>query len=249
MYNLLLSLGAGLILAIGIRVLGFPLWAGIIPGLVGFAAAYVLLARRIALKVQALSQNAQKELSGQPANVREQKAKVDRSIKILEEGLRYEKWQFMIASEIHAQIGMIKYMVKDLEGAEPHLARANARNYMARALQAALFFQKKDYPRMRASFEEAVKTGKKDPLVWAAYAWCLVQLKEKDDALKVMARAVQTNPTDEKLKSSLTALQNDKRLKMKPYEPMWWQFGLEQPPAPILGGGGGGGRRIQFVRR
>ena len=52
----------------------------------------------------------------------------------------------------------------------------------------------------------------------------------------------------EKLKASLTQLQNDKRLKMKPYEPTWWQFGLEAPPMPTMGGGGGG-RRVQFITR
>ena len=67
-------------------------------------------------------------------------------------------------------------------------------------------------------------------------------------ALAVLARGAEANPADEKLKGSLVQLQNDKRLKMKPYEPLWWQFGLESPP-PQMMGGGGGGRRVQFTRR
>ena len=43
--------------------------------------------------------------------------------------------------------------------------------------------------------------------------------------------------------AGLTALQNDKKLKMKPYEPMWWQFGLESPPMAM-----GNQRRVQFQR-
>jgi hypothetical protein len=78
------------------------------------------------------------------------------------------------------------------------------------------------------------------------YAWCLLQNKDKDGALRVLARAVDENPKDAKLQGSLSQLQNDKRLKMKPYEPMWRQFGLETPPMmPPMGGG----RRMQFSTR
>jgi predicted Zn-dependent protease len=248
MYNLLIALAVGVAVALLITVLGFALWAGLVPGLIAFMAAYFLLARRIAGKVGVLTSAAQKELSVQSSNKREQQARIDKAIKTLEEGLKYDKWQFLIASEIHAQIGMIKYMVKDLDGAEPHLRKASARNYMAKAMQGALFFQKKDYPKMKQSFDAAIRSGKKEGLVWAVYAWCLLQLKQKADAQKVLARAVETNPTDEKLKNALTAVQNDKRLKMRAWEPMWWQFGLETPPMPVMGGGGGG-RRVQFGRR
>ncbi len=247
MYNLIISAAAGIAVAVLITLFGFPIWAGLVPGLIVFAGVYIVLARRVATQIQALSQSAQRELSTPAANVREQKVKIEKALKTLEEGLRFEKWQFMIASEVHAQLGMIKYMAKDLDGALPHFEKANPRNYMAKAMQAALYFQKKEYTRMKATFEGAAKSGKKEGLVWAAYAWCLLQIKEKDEALKVMARAVQQNPTDEKLKSGLVALQNDKRLKMKAWEPMWWQLGLEAPPMPQMGGGGG--RRVQFVRR
>lgn len=248
MYNLLIAIGAGVVIAVAVRLLGFPLWAGIVPGIIVMFGAYLWLARRIGTRISALSQVAQKELSTPASNPREQRVKIDKAVKTLEEGLKYDKWQFMIASELHAQIGMIKYMSKDLDGAEVHLSKSSPRNYMAKAMHGALYFQKKDSAKMKQRFEEAVKSGKKEGVIWAAYAWCLLQLKEKEQAQKVLARAVEANPSDEKLKNALVALQNDKRLKMKAWEPMWWQFGLEQPPMPVMGGGGGG-RRIQFQRR
>ncbi len=248
MYNLLIAIAAGVVVALLVTLFGFSIWAGLIPGVIAFMGTYLLLARRVASRITALSTVAQKELSTAPANKREQQVKVDKAIKTLEEGLKYEKWQFLVASEIHAQIGMIKYMIKDLDGAEQHLAKANPRNFMAKAMQGALFFQKKDFTRMKQAFDAAVKTGKKESIVWAVYAWCLLQLKEKDAAQAVIARGVEANPSDEKLKGALVSLQNDKRLKMRPWEPMWWQFGLEAPPMPVMGGGGGG-RRVQYVRR
>jgi tetratricopeptide (TPR) repeat protein len=244
MYNLLIAIAAGLATAGIIRVSGFGWLAAIVPAVLVFIGAYLLLARRIASKIQVLSGAAQKELSAAPTNVRERNARVEKAIKLLESGLVYDRWQFLIGSEIHAQIGMIKYMMRDFEGAQPHLAKANARNYTAKAIQAALCFQRKEYEQMTEYFEAAVRSGKKDGLIWSAYAWCLQQMKEPAKALKVMARAVEANPSDEKLKAGLTALQNDKKLKMKPYEPMWWQFGLEQPPMQMPPGG----RRVQYQR-
>jgi len=244
MLNLVIALAVGVVVTLLIKLTGFSIWAGVVPGTLAFIGSYIFLARRIALKVQALSKAAEKELSAQPANQRERQQRVEKAIKLLEEGLVYDRWQFLIASEIHAQIGMIRYVAKDFPQAEVHLAKASARNFMAKALHAALYYQRKEYDRMEKSFEAAVKTGKKEPVVWAAYAWCLSQLKEREKAMKVMARAVEANPSDEKLKAGLTALQNDKKLRMKAFEPLWWQFGLEQPPAQIAGG-----RRVQFQRR
>lgn len=248
MYNLLISLAIGLVLTLVTRSFGFTLWQSLIPGTIAFAAAYLLLARRIGNKLQALMGTVQKELQGQPTSQKEAQARVERAIKTLETGLVYEKWQFLVGPEIHSQIGMLKYMSKDLDGAKVHFAKASPRNYMAKAMEGALYYQRKDFPSMKKSFEAAVTAGKKEPLMWAVYAWCLAQNKEKDAAVKVLARGVEANPSDEKLKNSLSALQNDKRLKMKPYEPMWWQFGLETPPPQMLGGGGGG-RRVQFSPR
>jgi tetratricopeptide (TPR) repeat protein len=245
MYNLFISIAVGIVVTLAIKLMGLELWKGLVPGVIAFLGAFIYLARRVSGKIQALSGAAQKELSAQPSNARERQQRVDKAIKLLEEGLVYDKWQFLVGAEIHAQIGMIKYMMKDLAGAQPHLNKAHARNYMAMAIRGALHYQRKELPQMEQAFEAAVKSGKKEGLVWAAYAWCLLQNKEKDKALKVLARAVETNPTDEKLKSNLTALQNDKKLKMKAYEPMWWQFGLEQPPLQT----NPGGRRVQFQRR
>lgn len=246
MYNLLISLAVGIAVALAVKLAGFSLWAGIIPGLLVLVGTYIVLARRVATRIQGLMGMVQTDLQGQAANQKDAMAKVERAIKTLEKGLVYEKWQFLVGPEIHAQIGMLKYMVKDLDGAKASFGKANPRNYMAKAMEGALYYQRKDFPAMKASFEAAVTHGKKEALVWAAYAWCLVQNKEKDEALKVLGRAVETNPSDEKLKGSLTQLQNDKRLKMKPYEPGWWQFGLETPPPmqPM-----GGGRRMQFTTR
>ncbi|QDE90612.1 hypothetical protein BHS06_17495 [Myxococcus xanthus] len=246
MYNLLISLGVGIAVALLVKVAGFSIWAGLVPGILALVGTYIVLARRVASRVQSLMTVVQKDLQSQPTSQKDAQSRVDRAVKTLEQGLVYDKWQFLVGPELHSQIGMLKYMVKDLDGAKAAFEKGSGRNYMAKAMEGALYFQRKDFDAMKKAFESATKSGKKESIVWAAYAWCLMQNKDKDGALRVLARGVEQNPKDEKLKGSLAQLQNDKRLKMKPYEPTWWQFGLEAPP-PVMPPMGG--RRMQFSTR
>jgi tetratricopeptide (TPR) repeat protein len=248
MLNLVYALVAGIAVTVIVKVAGFSLIAGIIPGTIVFLGAYVVLARRTFVKVQQVMEQVKKEFEAMPANEKERKLKADKVIKMLEAALPLGKQQFLIESELHAQIGMIHHLFKNTDAAMASFSKTTPRSYLARAIQGAIYFQRKDFDQMRKSFEEAVKHGKKDGMVWAAYAWCLQQNKDTDGALKVLARSVAENPSDEKLKNALTALQNDKKLKMKAWEPAWWQFGLETPPMPqpqFVGGG----RRGRFMRR
>ncbi|MFZ5440613.1 MAG: tetratricopeptide repeat protein [Myxococcota bacterium] len=249
MINLALSLAAGIVVALLVKLFGFSLVAGIIPGTVAFLAVLVVLGRRTFTQLQVVVQGVQAELSSMTANKKEQQAKAEKAIKMLEAALPLGKWQFLVEPEIHGQIGMIKHLFKDYDGALASFQKASQRNYFAKAMQGAIYFMKKDFPSMQKAFEDAVKHGNKESLMWAAYAWCLLQNKQNDEALQVLSRGVQQNPSDEKLKKALTALQNDKRLKMSPWEPMWWQLGLEQPVAPQPQFIGGGGRRRGFMRR
>ena len=243
MYNLVIAIVLGLAAAVATKLATGSLYWGLVPGTLVFVGSYILLARRVATRIQALSTQAQTELSSISQNQREQKGKIEKAIQLLEQGLQYEKWQFLVGPELHSQIGMIKYMVGDLDGSLLHFSKGTDRNGMARALEGALWYRRQQPEKMTTAFELAVKASNKEPLVWAAYAWCALQLKDKDKALKVLSRAVEQNPSDEKLKTSLNQLQNDKRLKMRPYEPAWWQFGLELPTQPP------GGRQVRFQRR
>ncbi len=248
MINLALSLLAGVAVAVLVKLLGFSLLAGLVPGTVAFLALLVVLGRRSFNQLQVVIQGVQAELSSMTANKKEQQVKMEKAIKLLEGALPLGRWQFLIEGEIYGQLGMIKHLFKDSDGALAAFQKASNRNYFAKAMQASIYFQKKEFGPMQAAFEAAVKHGNKESLMWAAYAWCLVQNKDSDAALRVLSRGVEANPSDEKLKKALAALQNDKRLKMSPWEPMWWQLGLENPPAPQAQFMGGG-RRRGFMRR
>ena len=246
MYNLLIAFAAGVVVTVAVRLAGLSWLAGIVPGVLVFVAAYFLLAKRVADKLKALVTSAQKELEKlQPSSPpRDREARLAKAVKTLEQGLQYDKWQIMVAPQVHGQIGQLHYMVKDFAAAEPHLLKASNRDAMAQAMLGALYYQRKDYARMTEQFERAVKAGKKEGIVWAVYAWCLQRMKEREKALAVLGRAVAANPSDDKLKAALNALQNDKRMKMQAWGHLWYGFHLEAPPQDF-----GGGRRVQFQRR
>jgi tetratricopeptide (TPR) repeat protein len=235
-YNLIIAIAAALATLLGVKVAGFSLVAGIVPALVVLVGSYILLARRISKKLQALGELAQKELMAQ---------RVPQAIKIFEQGFAFGRWQFFVGNEIHANIGMLQYIAQEFDKARPNLEKSMKQNWVARAMLACLYFRDKDHARMETTFEDVVKAGKKEGLAWSAYAWCLDKANQREKAIKVLVRAVETNPTDDKLKANLTALQNDKKLKMRAYTPQWYQFHLEKPPAEF----GYGGRRVVFQRR
>ena len=231
MYNVAISLAVMVVGTILITLFGYPIYAGILPGLLLGVGSYIYLARRIGAKVQAIADEAQKAMQGaQPKTEKERDALLDKAIGILSQAFQYEQWQYLLAPEIHGNVGILKYMKKDYAGAQPHLEKSFARNWMAKAMLGCIHYQAKAEEPMKAAFEACVtEGGKKESMAWAIYAWCLNSRDQKDTALAVIGRGIVENPDDDKLKKLQQQLANGKRLKMNAYEPGWWQFGLETP--------------------
>jgi len=55
--------------------------------------------------------------------------------------------------------------------------------------------------------------------------------------------------SDERLKTLLARLQNDKRMKLEAFGEQWWQFWLETPPMMQGPGGAFGPRQVKWGRR
>jgi tetratricopeptide (TPR) repeat protein len=243
MYNLLISLAAGLVVALAIRF-GTPFgWVGsILPGLFTTGIAYFLLARRTWKQLETVMLTAQKDLMAQ---------KFERAIQTLQGGFALAPWQFLVAPQIHSQLGVLRYVRQDFSGALPHLEKSFSRHGIARAMLAVSYYRKKDLERMRSVFEDAAKGNKKEGVLFAAWAWIEEKEGRHDKAIAILAQGLKANPSDEKLKSAAQALQNDKRLKLgKLYGEQWFQFHLEQMPQQMASPGAGrGGRRVVYQRR
>lgn len=244
MINLLLSLAAAA-LVIAAIALGTDFgWAGaLFPGLIVFAAAYLVLARRTWKQLERVFEAMQREVQAQ---------KFDRAVQTLQGAFPLARWQFLVGSQLHSNIGILQYVRQNFDAALPHLEKSFSRNWIARGMFGAALYRKRDIPGTKRVFEDAVKANKKEGVLWSAYAWILEKENAHEDAIKVLGRAAAANPSDEKLKASLQALQNGKKLKLgKLYGEQWFQFHLERVPPELAGAGAGfrGGKRAIYGRR
>jgi tetratricopeptide (TPR) repeat protein len=241
MYNLLISLAVGVAVAAGIRFgTDFGWIAAIFPGVVALAVTYVLLVRRILKKMERLMDAMQKEV---------QARKMDKAIQTLQGGFVLAPWQFLVAAQLHSNIGVLHYLNEDYDAALPHLEKSFAKHWIARGMLGALRYRRKDVARAREVLDDAVKSNRKEGVLWATYAWILEKEGQHDQAIALLGRGVQANPSDDKLKASLQALQNGKKLKLgKLYEEQWFQFRLEAPPTQLIGPGFRGNRRALYGR-
>jgi tetratricopeptide (TPR) repeat protein len=223
MYNLLISLAAGLLVAIGIRLAGFGWVAVIVPGVLMAAIAYV-----------ALNLRAQKRLSAMvDAAVAEAQARrFDRAIQVAKGALVMGPWLFGAEAAIAALIGQFHWWKGDHEAALPYLQKAARGQWPARVMLAVARWRKRDLAGMKQVFEETLKArgNRKQGLLWCSYGWFLEKENLHDDAVRVLGRAVAANPSDDKLKSALQSVQNGKKLKIGKLYTEWYNFGVEAPP-------------------
>jgi tetratricopeptide (TPR) repeat protein len=236
MYNLLLSIAAGVAVSLAVALgTSLGVTAAIVPGVLALTIAYFVLMRRTWKKLEVIFEAMQKEVQTQ---------KIDKAIQTLQGGFVLAPWQFLVASQLHSNIGILHYLKQDLEGALPHLEKSFSKNWIARGMLGAARYRKKDVAGAKKVLEDAVAANKKEGVLWALYAWILEEEGQHDQAIAVMARAARALPSDEKVKSTLEALQNGKKLKLgKLYAEQWFQFMLERPPPQLVGGGMGGGFR------
>lgn len=221
MLNVAIALVAGIIVGVPLALLLSPI-EGILPGVVVIGVAYFLLARRSMKQLEAVLKVAEKELL---AN------RIDRAMQIIESGRALGRWQFMVNSQIDAQLGMIHYIRDDAKKAQPYLERAFTRLWITSAMLGAIYFKKKDVDAMRKTFDKTVAVGKKQGLAWSVYAWCEWKMGNTDRAIEILGRGRKVlGESDERLTSNLLALQNDKKMKMKSYGEQWYQFRLEKMP-------------------
>ena len=151
----------------------------------------------------------------------------DRKIASLSIGEKQKKKKTSVRSSIY-------YIQKRFKEAEPYLANVFIQQGTALAMYACILFKNKKEDEMIKAFEKAVKFSRKVPLLWNVYAWCLNEMKKRDEAIKVLNRALVDNPGDKITQDNLDLLKNSGAMKMRAYNEQWYQFWLEEPPKPII---------------
>jgi tetratricopeptide (TPR) repeat protein len=241
MINLLLSLATAAAVFCVFLFTGITHALGsILPAIVAGIAAYWFLARRTVKQLEAVMAQVQKELAAR---------RMEKAIAILQAAFPLARWQFLVSSQLHGQIGSLLYVQKKFDQAEPHLRKSFVKMWTARAMLGAQHFRRKEWKEMEDVFDSAVRANKGESLLYAIYAWCEDKRGERKKAIEVLQKGVGENKSDDRLKTLLARLQNDKRMKLENYGEQWWQFWLESPPMMQGPGGGFGPRQVRWPRR
>jgi len=243
MFNLLISIAAGIAVSAAVALgTSLGLAAAIVPGVLAVTVTYFVLMRRTWKKLEVVFEAMQREVQAQ---------KIDKAIQTLQGGFVLAPWQFLVASQLHSNIGILHYLKQELDAALPHLEKSFSKNWVARGMLGAARYRKNDLAGAKKVLDDAVAANKKEGVLWSLYAWILEKEDQHEQAIAILARATRANESDEKLKTSMQALQNGKKLKLgKLYAEQWFQFMLERPPPELVGGMGGfrGGRRAIYGR-
>lgn len=224
MYNLAIALGIALLAyVLGAAVAGWL--AGILPAVLAAGIAYFVLARRTGKQLEVLMTEAGDAI---------QKGKIERGRKLMEQGFALGKWQFLVAEQIHAQLGALDYLQRRFDSARGHLEKAWSRNWMSQAMLACLDHREGKHDAALKRMEDTVGPGGKDPTFWALYAWLALEAGDSDRALGVLTQGLKKNDSSEALKALADQVRNKKRIKpqkaFSAFAPGWYQFFPEHIP-------------------
>jgi tetratricopeptide (TPR) repeat protein len=218
--NLLLGLGAALAVFLLSFLLNIKLWIGLPLSLLAGGGLFIWLGRRVQQDLEKIFTRAGELLK---------KQQFDKAIETMKEGYRHAPRQFLVKGSIDGQIGVIQYLRKKNEEAEPLLASASMQHYIAKAMLGILQWKRGEKKKAKETFNLALKTGKKESLLYAVYAYVLVEMGERNAAIEVINKGLGICKGDERLITNRNLLQNGKPLKMKVYGEQWYQFLLERP--------------------
>lgn len=220
MLNLIIAIAAAAAaFLLGMYVAGHWI-AGFLPAILVLLISYFLLARRTSAQLQAIM-----ELAGKSV----QRQQLDEARRIMDQGRRLGRWQFLVEAQIEAQIGALWYMERNWGKARRHLDKAFSRNWMAQGMLAALDFRDKDIDKAVERLEKASGFAKKEALFWGLYGYILAESRRQDEALEVLARGLKVMPDNQAIKDLRQAISNKRRkLKMKSFGNQWYMFFPEQ---------------------
>ena len=221
MYNILISLAASLaMLLIMILVLKLAWWGSLIVGLIVFGLVFILFSRITMKKVMASIEAAGRDLQAQPP-------RFEKAVRELKDALQYSKWQLYVEGQLNSQIGMIYYMKRDFSNAFPHLEKSFFKNWAAMGMLAISYMKRQKKDMMISTFDKAVQWNGKESLLWSLYAFCMNESGESVRAKEILKKGLKKIPGDEKLKDNLDCLEKGKKMNMRAYGDLWFQFHLE----------------------
>ncbi len=224
MLNMLISFAcSALSSALMMQFVTANIWITMAVSAVIFAVIFMVLTRITMKKVGALMEVAQRDMMANRS---------DKAIKELQDGLKYGAWQIYVKQQIHSQIGTIYYLKRDFKEAVPYLEKGFVRNWVSTSMLAITYMKKNKTKKMVETFGKAVSGNRKEPMVYAVYAFCMDRIGERVKAIEILKKGI-TKTSDEHLQENMDLLEAGKKMKMKGFGDVWYQFHLEKQGAII----------------
>ena len=183
-------------------------WLSMPIGILAGIGLFIYLGRRTQAKLEQIFNRAGEMLK---------KQQFEPAIEVIKEGYQLSSWQFLVKGSIDGQIGVIQYLRKKNEEAEPLLRTASSQHYIAKTMLAILQWKRGEKKQAKESFEIALRSGKKESLLYAVYAYFLNEIHEREAAVGILNKGLKVCEGDERLLTNRNLLQNNKAMKMKVY--------------------------------
>ncbi|MBW2421546.1 MAG: hypothetical protein JRH19_23600 [Deltaproteobacteria bacterium] len=226
MYTLLVSILIGVAVGGAWALLNpWNYWGfGIILGLTVVVAAFAILSRVLAKRVEPHFLQAQKQI---------QAGAIKGAMKTLADLLPMARWQILLKGQIYAQMGSLAYSQGDMDQAFECLQKSSKRVADAQVFFAALHYRRKDYPAAKSVLETAIQYNKKQVMLYNVLAWMQLKEGESARAVETLLRCEKVDKQSEATKDNLHRVQNGKKMNMKRFGMTWYALQLEKPPASM----------------
>ena len=225
MLNMFISLAiSSLASALMLRFVTDSLPILAVVSIVCFFLPFIIVVKVVMKKVEALMMTAQRDVQANRA---------DKAIANLQKGFKYGVWQFYVKQQIYSQIGSIQYMKREFNDAIPNLEKGFVRNWVSMAMLAIAYMKKNKTTKMVGTFDKAISGSRKEPMLYALYAFCLEKVGDRGKAISILEKGLKKTANDERLQENIELLQAGKKMKMKGFGDMWYQFHLESQGAII----------------
>ncbi len=242
MYSILVSLLVGIVIGVVYTLLGlWKTWAmGIILGVLGAIACFVILSRILAKRFEPAFMHAQKQIQAGANQL---------ALQSLEGLLPLARWQVLLKGQIYAQMGLLSYAMEKEDQALRYLEQSGLRAPDARLALAAIQYRRKKYDAAYETLDTAIKANKKQILLYNVYAFMLYKQGKQAEALAQLQRCLKVEPSNESTKDNLLRVQNNKKLNMKRFGVQWYGLKLEKIPNSMRQYGPGMHRGMRQQRK
>ncbi|MEZ4239325.1 MAG: hypothetical protein R3F59_24855 [Myxococcota bacterium] len=203
---------------------GITAWLGpvaaVVPAIGVVVLAMFLLARRTNAQVTA-------ELQGIAPLL--QARRIDEAqTKLVRVKEQYGRWQFLLAGQVDAQLGVIDYLQTRFDEAAPKLEKGKFRNPVALTCLGCIDWRKGRKDAAVKRFESAAAASSQDPTVYVVWATLLARDGQHAEALKALTDGLKALPDNKVLTDLKSRVANKKKIDVDRLGEAWYQYFPEE---------------------